>query len=127
LGLALRDLAVHCQLNIADPAVQVLRLIKDNDRELLVSAQVLDDSGYIVVRGVNLFRDVNDFIGNLPTAVIEKGPKVLCHCGLLTILCKNLCKILYPMLATLSIQVAEEKGKLAVQKVTVRGYQKKRI
>jgi hypothetical protein len=26
---------------------------------------------------------MDDFVRNLPTAIVEKGPKVLCHCGLL--------------------------------------------
>ena len=58
---------------------KIQRLIEDDNRKLLLRAEMLNDRGDVVVRRIYLFGDVNHFTGKLPLAVFNKGPQTLRH------------------------------------------------
>ena len=74
LGFALRNFAVHCQLDRADFAVQIQRIIENNDRKFFLRAEMFDDRGDIVICRIDFLGDVNHLARQLALAVCNKRP-----------------------------------------------------
>src|SRR5258708_30737770 len=49
------------------------------DGKFVVRAEVLDDRSGVIVRRVDRLRDMNDFVGNLSSALFEKRAEALGH------------------------------------------------
>ena len=79
LGLALRDLAIHDQLEVAHFAVQVQRVFEDQNRKFFQSAQMLDDCRDIIMGGIDSFPNPDNFARNLSLAIFQKSPQTLRH------------------------------------------------
>ena len=74
LGFSLRDFAVHRQLDRTDFAVQIQRIIENNNRKFLLRAEMFDDRGNIVIRRIDFFGDVNHLTRQIALAIRNKGP-----------------------------------------------------
>ncbi len=80
LGFALRDLAVHHELEVAARlAVQVQGFVEDENGEFLLRAEVLDDRGHVVMGGIDFLADVHDLVRDLAPAILQKSAQALGH------------------------------------------------
>ncbi len=86
LGFTLRDFTIHRELDRPDFAVQIQRIIKNNDRKFLLRAQMFDDCGDVIIRRIDFLGDVDHLARQLPLALCDKRSQILGHLVLLAIL-----------------------------------------
>ena len=83
LGLALGNLTVHDELELARPPMQVQRPIKNQNGEFFVRPEVLDDGGDVVMSRIDFFGHMDDFVGNFSLALFQEASETFWHEALL--------------------------------------------